>query len=104
MNTSNPEVDITNHTFKQTGWEKNVNIPFDATMVERAEIEKAPGFAKFYTTNSGPENPLNEFLKIQLKLQNEYQHKPMDLDYLIKNPTTIINFKKFSILKLMIIK
>lgn len=47
MNTKKADPDFTNSDFAKTGWEGNVNIPFDKVMNERKELESAPGFSKF---------------------------------------------------------
>jgi len=72
MNTSKSDPDFTNHTFAKTGWTENVNIPFDKVINERKQIESSQGFSRFYTSNSGVENPLNEFVKVQKQLETEY--------------------------------
>eukprot|EP00801_Mesodinium_rubrum_P002369 Mrub_02369.p1 GENE.Mrub_02369~~Mrub_02369.p1 ORF type:complete len:572 (-),score=113.78 Mrub_02369:25-1668(-) len=92
MNTKKADPDFTNSDFAKTGWEGNVNIPFDKVMIERKELESAPGFSKFYRNNAGQGNPLNEFTKIQKILEVEYQKQRYDMDYLIKNPQQIRKF------------
>jgi len=71
MNTKKTDPDFTNFEFAKTGWEANVNIPFDQVINERKQIESSAGYAQFYRNNSGPENPLNEFPKIQKLLEVE---------------------------------
>lgn len=47
MNTKKTEIDFTNTEFAKTGWEGNVNIPFDKVMNDRKALESSTGYAKF---------------------------------------------------------
>lgn len=47
MNTTQPDPDFTNHTFKATGWTDNVNIAFDQVINDRKKIEASPGYSRF---------------------------------------------------------
>jgi len=47
MNTKKTDPDFTNFEFAKTGWEANVNIPFDQVINERKQIESSAGYAQF---------------------------------------------------------